>query len=51
MKVSLDLTFSASFPSMGVEWAILASALMGGFGSFTSMQTGVVAYMSSITTK
>ena len=36
---------------MGVEWAILASALMGGFGSFTSMQTGVVAYMSSITTK
>jgi hypothetical protein len=34
-------------PSMGVQWILVASSLMGAFGSFTSLLTGVLAYMGA----
>ena len=36
---------------IGVEWVCLASLFQGVFGSFTSVLTGVLAYIGSITTR
>jgi MFS family permease len=36
---------------MGVSWILLASFLMGTFGSFTSVYTTVMAYIASNTDK
>ena len=40
-----------SFSDMEVQWILLASCLQGIFGSFTSLLTGVLAYIGTVTSQ